>query len=213
MTSRLATLLAVACLAGCAADLDTGPPPIPTATSLDEVVPPTDPYRVKFETSKGDFVIEVHPDWAPRGAARFEQLVGEQFYDGCRFFRVLPDFMVQFGLNGDPETQIKWKNATFRDDPAQKSNRRGTITFATSGSNSRTSQVFINFKDNSQLDTQGFTPFGEVVEGMEVVASINSEYGETPDQGQIQERGNEYLNAGFPNLDFIKTARIDSGGE
>ncbi len=171
-----------------------------------EKVPDT--YKVKFETTCGDFTIEVRRAWAPVGADRFHELVSKGFYDECGFFRVVPDFMVQFGINGDPTVQEKWREAKIKDDKVTKSNKKGFITFATSGPNSRTSQVFINFSDNSFLDSQGFAPFGEVVEGMEVVEKINAQYGERPDQGEIQERGNEYLKEAFPKLDFVKKATI-----
>ncbi len=165
-------------------------------------------YRVKFETSCGDFVIEVTRAWAPLGADRFHELVTNGFYDDGRFFRVVPDFMVQFGINGDPAVQKEWRDAKIKDDKVTQSNKRGYITFATSGPNSRTSQVFINFKDNRFLDGMGFAPFGKVVEGMDVVEKINSQYGEEPDQGSIQGSGNAYLKKEFPKLDFIKKATI-----
>ena len=164
-------------------------------------------YSVKFETTAGDFVVLVHRDWAPLGAQRFHELVKSGFYDECRFFRVVSGFMVQFGINGNPTTQQSWEQR-LRDDPAKESNRRGYITFATSGANSRTTQVFINFVDNSFLDSQGFSPFGEVIEGMDNVDKINAEYGESPDQGQINSAGNTYLNSQFPKLDYIKKATI-----
>ena len=167
-----------------------------------------DLYQVKFETSCGDFVIEVHREWAPVGADRFHELVTKGFYDECRFFRVVPDFMVQFGINGDPKIQQKWREASIKDDEVTQSNKRGFITFATSGPDSRTSQVFINFKDNSRLDDLGFAPFGKVVEGMDVVDKINPDYRERPNQGSIQSRGNEYLKASFPELDYVKKATI-----
>jgi len=167
-----------------------------------------DVYKVRFEASCGDFVIEVHREWAPVGADRFHELVTKGFYDECRFFRVVPDFMVQFGINGDPKVQKDWREASIQDDKVTQSNKRGFITFATSGANSRTSQVFINFKDNSRLDEIGFAPFGKVVEGMDVVDKIYSKYGEQPNQGRIQSSGNEYLNKTFPKLDYIKKATI-----
>jgi peptidyl-prolyl cis-trans isomerase A (cyclophilin A) len=165
-------------------------------------------FKVKLETNQGDIVILVHTDWAPKGAARFRELVQGQFYDGCRFFRVVPNFVVQFGLNGDPKVSARWRSRVIPDDPVRHSNKKMTVTFATGGPNTRTTQLFINLKDNSELDTRGFSPFGEVVEGMHVVEGINSEYREQPDQGRIQTEGNEYLNGHFPRLDYIKSAKI-----
>ncbi len=171
-------------------------------------VAPAD-YRAAFDTSVGTFVIAVHRAWAPKGADRFYNLVKYGFYDGCRFFRVMPNFMVQFGLNGDTSVQAPWSKANITDDPVKQSNRRGTISFATAGPNSRTTQVFINFRNNAGLDAQGFSPFGEVVSGMEVVDKINGEYGEkSNEQELIKRRGNAYLTQSFPRLDYIKTARI-----
>ncbi|MBC7965516.1 MAG: peptidylprolyl isomerase [Fuerstia sp.] len=166
-------------------------------------------YKVLFETSKGNFTIEVHREWAPNGADRFHKLVQSGFYDDCRFFRVVPDFMVQWGINGDPEVQKNWVKANIKDDRVTQSNQRGFMTYAMSGQkNSRTSQVFINFKDNSFLDSKGFAPFGQVVDGMDVVDAINAEYREEPDQSLVQEKGNAYLNKNFPKLDFIKKASL-----
>ena len=172
-------------------------------------------YKVRFETSKGPFVIEVHRDWAPNGADRFYNLVKNGFYDDARFFRVISGFMVQFGINGDPGVSAPWRNATIKDDPVRQSNKRGFITFATSGPDSRTSQVFINFADNSRLDGQGFAPFGQVTSGMNIVDALHSGYGEGapsgrgPDQGRIQREGNAYLKKDFPNLDYVKKATIE----
>ena len=163
-------------------------------------------YRVLFETTAGDFVVEVHPEWAPIGAQRFHDLVEEGFYDDCKFFRVVPDFMVQWGISGDPAVMVQWRDKKIKDDPVRRSNKKGYITFATSGPDSRTTQVFINFKANIQLDNQGFAPFGEVVEGMDVVEKIQSLYGERPNQGLIQSRGNTYLEKDFPKLDGITKA-------
>jgi len=164
-------------------------------------------FTVKFETTAGDFVVLVHRDWAPRGAQRFYELVNSGFYNDCKFFRVVSGFMVQFGISGNPSTQQSWERS-LKDDPAKKSNRRGYITFATAGRDTRTTQVFINFVDNAFLDSQGFSPFGEVIEGMDNVDKINAEYGETPDQGQITSSGNSYLSAQFPKLDYIRKATI-----
>jgi peptidyl-prolyl cis-trans isomerase A (cyclophilin A) len=172
-------------------------------------------FKVKFETSKGDFLVEVHPDWAPLGAARFKELVEMGFYDEVRFFRVLPGFVAQFGISGDPKLAEKWRNERISDDPVKHGNKRGTITFATSGANSRTTQVFINFKDNDNLDGMGFAAFGEIVEGMEsVVDKLYAEYGEGaprgqgPNQAKMQSEGNTYLQKEFPKLDYVKKARL-----
>ncbi len=171
-----------------------------------------DVYRAKFDTTKGAFVVQVTRSWAPQGADRFYNLVKNGYYDNCRFFRVISTFMVQFGINGDPALNTAWRMARIPDDPVKQSNSRGYITFATSGPNSRTTQVFINFADNSPLDKQGFAPFGKVVEGMKVVDSIFSGYGESPNQGQIQMQGNAYLEKQFPKLDYIKAATIEEAG-
>jgi peptidyl-prolyl cis-trans isomerase A (cyclophilin A) len=179
-----------------------------TPIIADEAQEVPETYQVLFETSGGNFTVEVHREWSPNGADRFHKLVESGFYDDTRFFRVVPDFMVQWGINGDPEIQQNWKDAKIKDDRVTKSNKRGLITFATSGKNSRTSQVFINYKDNKFLDGQGFSPFGQVVEGMDVVDAINAQYGEEPDQGLIQAKGNEYLNKSFPKLTYIKTATV-----
>lgn len=195
-------------------DLSVPPPPsppvpvgAPASISEESTAPATGSFSVKFETTVGDFVVLVHRDWAPLGAQRFYELVKSGFYDECRFFRVMSGFMVQFGINGNPITQQSWER-NLRDDPAKESNRRGYMTFATSGPDSRTTQVFINFVDNSFLDSQGFSPFGEVIEGMDHVDKINAEYGESPDQGQINSAGNTYLNSQFPKLDYVKKATI-----
>lgn len=170
-------------------------------------------YRVKFETTAGDFVVEVHKDWAPIGAERFHELIEAKFYDQCKFFRVIqkPDpFMVQFGISGDPKVMDKWRDAKIKDDPVRKSNKKGYITFATSGPNSRTTQVFINYTNNVGLDTQGFAPFGEVVEGMDVVEKLYSGYGGAPSdqQPRIQREGNKFLESAYPKLDGIKKAEF-----
>jgi peptidyl-prolyl cis-trans isomerase A (cyclophilin A) len=174
-------------------------------------------YRVDFDTTKGPFVVEVHRDWAPIGADRFYNLVKNGFYDNTRFFRVIEGFMVQFGVNGDPKVASVWKGARLKDDPVKVSNKRTFITFATAGPNTRTTQVFISYGDNSNLDGQGFAPFGQVVSGMKVVDSLYSGYGEGapggrgPDQSKVQAEGNAYLGSAFPNLDYIKKATIAPG--
>ena len=138
-------------------------------------------YKVKLETSKGDIVIEVHPEWSPNGAAQFKEAIKDGVYDDARFFRVVKNFMVQFGIPGDPPKATKWRNKNIKDDPPKKSNARGMVTYAKSDApNSRTTQVFINFKDNAFLDRDGFAPFGQVVDGMNVVDSLYNEYGEAP---------------------------------
>jgi peptidyl-prolyl cis-trans isomerase A (cyclophilin A) len=181
--------------------------------ALNERAPAT--YKARFDTSKGEFVVEVRRDWAPNGADRFYNLVKNGFYDNARFFRVVDRFMVQFGIHGDPRVSAQWSNANIPDDPVKQSNKRGFITFATSGPNSRTSQVFINFGDNSRLDRDGFSPFGQVVSGMNVVDTLYSGYGEGapggkgPHQGRIQAEGNAYLSKEFSRLDFIRKATIE----
>jgi peptidyl-prolyl cis-trans isomerase A (cyclophilin A) len=180
--------------------------------ALTEKAPDT--FRVNFDTSKGPFVVTVHRDWAPNGADRFYNLVKAGFYDDVRFFRVIPNFMAQFGIHGTPAVMSAWRSAQIKDDPVKQSNQRGFVVFATAGPNTRTTQLFINFKDNSSLDKQGFAPFGEVTKGMDVVDKIYDGYGEGaprgkgPEQGRLQNEGNAYLAKEFPKLDYIKTATI-----
>jgi formylglycine-generating enzyme required for sulfatase activity/cyclophilin family peptidyl-prolyl cis-trans isomerase len=191
----------------------TQPGNLANPAALNEPAPPV--YKARFETSKGSFVVEVHRDWAPNGADRFFNLVKNRFYDDTRFFRVISGFMVQFGINGDPKISAPWRMATISDDPVKQSNKRGYVSFATSGPNSRTSQVFINFADNAGLDRQGFAPFGQVISGMDVVDGFYSGYGEGapsgrgPQQGRIQREGNAYLEKDFSNLDHIKKATLE----
>jgi peptidyl-prolyl cis-trans isomerase A (cyclophilin A) len=181
-------------------------PALMAPSKLKATAPAT--YLVNFDTTAGPFVIQVTRAWAPKGADRFYNLVRNGYYDNGRFFRVIPNFMVQFGINGDPKTQSVWREANITDDPVKQSNKRGYITFATSGPDSRTTQVFINFRDNAGLDQQGFAPFGQVISGMEAVDKITSQYGERPDQGLIQMNGNAYLSKAFPNLDYVRRATI-----
>jgi peptidyl-prolyl cis-trans isomerase A (cyclophilin A) len=173
-----------------------------------------DVYDVKFVTTKGDFVIEVTRAWAPLGADRFYNLVKNHYYDGASFFRVVPGFVVQFGLTGNPAVNKAWTDANIKDDLVTQSNLPGTITFAMAGPNTRTTQVFINFRNNAALDPQGFAPFGKVTEGMDVVNQLYSGYADSPTshQGEITNQGKAYLDKNFPKLDSIKTATIVSLG-
>jgi peptidyl-prolyl cis-trans isomerase A (cyclophilin A) len=166
-------------------------------------------YRARFTTTRGVFVVAVTRAWAPLGADRFYNLVQAGFFDGARFFRVVPRFVVQFGLGGDPRANAAWESARIADDPVKQTNARGRITFATAGPGTRTTQLFINLADNPRLDQMGFSPFGEVSgEGMQVVSAIYPGYGELPDQGRITAEGNVYLEAQFPRLDYVKKAEI-----
>jgi cyclophilin family peptidyl-prolyl cis-trans isomerase len=236
--SRLAVLLAlgVAFAGGCRREETRAPSASATAaapTAAPTVAPTTAPsplrplldpphateqapdrFRVRFETTKGPFVIEVTRAWAPRGADRFYNLVRVGYYDDVAFFRVIENFMVQFGIHGDPAVNAAWRQARIPDDPVTQSNKRGMVTYAMAGPDTRTTQLFINFRDNAGLDGQGFSPFGRVVEGLSVVDSLYSGYGEGapsgvgPEQGRAQGEGNAYLKSRFPKLDFVKTARL-----
>jgi peptidyl-prolyl cis-trans isomerase A (cyclophilin A) len=198
MTLRSTLMCAVGLLAAAAAF---------AGQAEDEKAPAT--FKVKFDSSAGPFVVEVHRAWAPNAADHFYTLVKSGFYDEARFFRVVPNFMVQFGIAADPAVQTKFKNS-IKDDPVKESNKRGYVTFAqTSAPNSRSTQIFVNYKDNSFLDSQRFAPFGQVTSGMEAVDKISSEYGEKPNQGSIQSQGNVYLKAQFPKLDYVKKATIE----
>jgi peptidyl-prolyl cis-trans isomerase A (cyclophilin A) len=164
-------------------------------------------FKVEFVTSKGPVLIEVHPKWAPLGAEQFRKLVEAKFFDGARFFRIVPNFVVQFGLAANPAVTKKWDHP-IKDDAVTQINRTGSLAFATMGPETRTSQIFINLKTNQSLDTQGFAPFAQVIEGMEHIEHLYAAYGERPDQESITKQGNAYLESNFPNLDYIKTARI-----
>ena len=170
-----------------------------------------DSFRVTFETTRGNFAVDVIRAWSPRGADRFHQLVNAGYFKDVAFIRVLPGFVAQFGMHGDPAVNRRWERPIL-DDPVVQSNKRGTIVFATSGPNTRGNQFFVNYGDNARLDGMGFSPFGRVVEGMSVIDSIYSGYGESPDQSRVGAEGNAYLKREFPRLDYIKSARIDSGG-
>jgi peptidyl-prolyl cis-trans isomerase A (cyclophilin A) len=168
-------------------------------------------FKVKFTTTKGDFVVDVHRDWSPIGADRFYNLVKNRFFTNAAFFRIVPNFIVQFGMPADPKVGAVWQNATIKDDPVRpaNSNKMGTLVFATAGPSTRTTQLFINLRDNgSSLDAQGFTAFGSVVEGMDVVTKLYAGYGERPEQGRITAEGKAYLDKNFPNLDVIKSAVV-----
>jgi peptidyl-prolyl cis-trans isomerase A (cyclophilin A) len=230
----------LALLAASACEPTFLPPPTPPASiaaapSADAAAPPAvvhhapselDPslataqapevFVVDFATTQGDIVVEAHRSWAPRGADRFYNLVKLGFFDDTRFFRAIPDFMVQFGIAGDPEVAAKWREATIADDPVTQSNLRGYMTFAQTGQpNSRTTQVFICFANHPSLDASGFAPFARVTRGMDVVDNLYKGYGEGaphgqgPDQSLIQTEGNAYLDRDFPKLDRILSTRIE----
>ncbi len=228
-----AALAAALLLAGCSEEASApkaSPKPMESPAARPAATAPSNPlldpnnpavnltapeeFKVKFSTSKGDFTVHVTRAWAPKGADRFYSLVKNNFYDEARFFRVIRGFVAQFGIHGDPKVSAAWMSARIQDDPVTQSNRRGTLTYATAGPNSRTTQLFINYADNSRLDGAGFAPFGRVTEGMDVVDQLHADYGEGPpggrgpSQGLIQQMGNEYLIKDYPNLDYIKTARI-----
>ena len=193
---------------------ERGGPPLldPQSAAMTQTAPNL--FKARFETSKGDFVVEVHRDWAPHGADRFYTLVKNGFYDEARFFRVVSGFMVQFGIHGEPPVAAVWRRQAIKDDPVKESNRRGRVSFATSGPNTRTTQLFINYGDNSRLDRMGFSPFGQVIEGLDVVDQLYAGYGEGapqgkgPSQARIQQEGNEYLTREFPKLDYVKKTVI-----
>jgi peptidyl-prolyl cis-trans isomerase A (cyclophilin A) len=220
MKTLLAALFGITILAPCvwaqAEPSQKKPTPkTPTAVPKRSLLNPAtlkaqapDVYKVRFTTSKGIFVAQVTRAWAPLGADRFYNLVKNGFYDGAGFFRIVPNFVVQFGISANPAVSKAWKTAKISDDPVTQSNRRGYLTFATSGPNTRTTQLFINLADNARLDSMGFSPFGQVTEGMEVVDKLNAEYGEQPDQSRIEAEGKTYLEKNFTRLDIIKTATV-----
>lgn len=205
LAATIAALAAVTCERGPSPDQKGG-----TATAGQA----PDSFKVAFETNKGRIVVQAVRAWAPQGVDRFYALVNDHYYDGVKFFRVLPNFMAQFGINGDPAENALWKDRNITDDPVVQSNKRGFVTYATGGPNTRTTQLFINKRDNVRLDGMGFAPFARVIEGMEVVDSLNMEYGEGapegrgPSQGRIEREGNRYLNGEFPRLDSIVRARV-----
>jgi peptidyl-prolyl cis-trans isomerase A (cyclophilin A) len=216
--SALLALVALPLIAACKDKTPPPPPPpgaavpAPLSTPADAASPGS--FRVKFATTKGDFTVEVTRAWAPKGADRFYRLVSEGYFKDVRFFRVLPGFMAQFGMSGNPALNAKLDSLRIPDDPVTQSNKRGMLTFATSGPNTRSNQFFINYSDNASLDPQGFSPFGKVVEGMKAVDALYSGYGEGapngpgPSQDSIAIKGNEYLQRAFPKLDYIKSATL-----
>ncbi len=203
-------LIPILVLAGCSSAPKTAEAP---KTVEKVTAPPV--YKVVFDTSKGNFTVEVHRDWAPQGADRFYELVQNKFFDDARFFRVVKGFVVQFGINKDPKLSELWRQLKIPDDPVKEHNTRGTITYAMAGPGTRTTQVFINLAGNSaMLDGQGFAPFGKVTDGMSVVDALYAGYGdmapqgEGPDPIQIEYQGNDYLTNHFNRLDFTKTAKL-----
>jgi peptidyl-prolyl cis-trans isomerase A (cyclophilin A) len=207
--TRFVTALALAAAMAAPSVAAAQAPSLKNPASLTEKAPET--YKVRLDTSAGPVVIQVTRAWAPLGADRFYNLTKNGFYDGARFFRVLTGFMAQVGMNGDPAIQKVWGRANFNDDPVKQSNKRGFVTFAKTGApNSRSTQFYINYADNSSLDPQGFAPFGQVLSGMEFVDKLYS-YGKSnvPDQSMISAEGNAYLQRDYPKLDFIKKATIE----
>jgi homoserine O-acetyltransferase len=207
-------LVAVCSLAGCTARHGAAVPSPVGGTALTETAPRR--FDVRLETSQGPIVLAVHRDWAPIGADRFYYLVRNGLLDGDRFFRVLPGFIAQFGLNGDPAVIAQWKHRTMRDDPVRVSNLRGTVAYAMTGPDTRTTQIYINLTDNPRLDAQGFAPFAVVTSGMDAALRLYSGYGEhagggvrAGKQGAIEAGGNAYLIRAFPRLDYIKRALIE----
>lgn len=177
--------------------------------ALSEKAP--DVFDVEFATSKGNFTVRVTRAWAPLGADRFYNLAKHDYFKDAAFFRIVPNFIVQFGLSADPNVNGVWRSANIKDDPVAQSNKPGYITFATAGPHTRTTQLFINLGNNAFLDKQGFSPFGEVTQGMDVVRGLYAGYGEGPDQGAITRQGKAYLDKSFPKLDSIKTTTIKAG--
>ncbi len=210
MPNYFKSALIVVLLIGCSTstDLEIKLPEVAWAKgeTTTEGAPDQGEFKVQFETTAGNFTLLVHRDWAPRGAERFYQLIKHQYYDGAPFYRVIPGFMVQFGMNGDPTGTRYWDRA-FPDEPVIQSNLPGLVSYAKSGPNTRSTQLFINYGDNAEsLDPQGFSPFAEVVEGMANVIKVNAEYGERPDQGLMARSGNKYVFKNFPDIDYIVKA-------
>ena len=170
--------------------------------------PAPDSFRVALSTSKGDVVVAIYKSWSPHGADRFYQLVSEGFFDDQRFFRVIPQYIAQFGASADPKKNDRWDDAKIPDDPRTQSNSRGTLSFAAEAPNTRSHQLFFNLKDNPKLDPQNFIPIGRVVDGMAVLDALYDDYGDTPKYRLVATLGNEYLHRMFPRMDYIRTARV-----
>ncbi len=202
-----------ACAAQEESDARGTPNPLLRPARFTETAPET--FRVRFETSEGAFVVAATRAWAPLGVDRFYNLVRGGFFDDTRVYRVVDGFVAQFGLNGDPYVNQAWKTEYLVDDPVTQTNRRGRVTFAKGGLHSRTTEIFVSLRDNPQLDESGFAPFGEVVEGMEVVDAFHAAYGDGPPRGEgpyqamVEARGNAYLDAEFPELTRIERATVE----
>ena len=206
----LGTIASAAVALTLSASASAAPEKLVNPAALTAKAPAT--FKARFDTTKGIFVIEVHRDWSPNGVDRFYNLVKNGYYDGVKFFRVVPGFVVQWGIHGDPSIAFKWLKSTIPDDPVKQSNKRGYVSFAKSGApNSRSVQVFINFADNAKLDEMGFAPFGKVTEGMDVVDKLFDGYadGLRDLQGRIAQEGNVFLEKTYPNLDTIRRASIE----
>lgn len=226
MTRRFAStacslILLPMLLAMCGGDADDAEPSQPPNSLLrparfTETAPAT--FRARFETSVGEFVLELHRDWAPLGVDRFYNLAKNGFFDDSRVYRVIDGFMAQFGINADPYVSQAWKTQFIVDDPVVETNSRGRVTFAKGGLHTRTTEIFVNYRDNAGLDEEGFSPIGEVIEGMEVVDAFYAEYGDGPPRGtgpyaaMAQARGNEYLDAEFGELTRIIRVTVEEGG-
>jgi peptidyl-prolyl cis-trans isomerase A (cyclophilin A) len=168
-----------------------------------------DVFEVEFKTSRGTFVVKVHRAWAPVGADRFYNMVNNHYFDGCRFFRMVRGFVAQFGMNGDPVINKAWSESTLKDEPVLRSNKRGYLTFAkTRLPDSRSNQFFINYANNGRLDGMGFSPFAEIIKGMDVVDNMFMGYEQRPNQDKISAQGNEYLKREFPSLDYVKSTKV-----
>lgn len=211
-----AALLMIGCSAGDESTPRAAPNPLLQPARFTDTAPAV--FQVRFETSEGDFLVDVYRNWAPLGADRFYNLVSAGYFDDTRIYRVLEGFVAQFGLNGDPWVNQAWKTEFLVDDPVIRENTRGRVTFAKGGRHSRTTEVFVNLRDNTQLDANQFSPLGEVVEGMDVVDRLYAAYGDGPPRGDgpyqamVEARGNAYLDDAFPELTRIVRATVVLNG-